>query len=240
MKEMAGDKATIRDCGFSGQILDFVYDELAGSGKAAFEGHLSQCSSCAEDVADLSSTSMAVRHWRAEEFEPLGALGFELPRSLAPRPSLAASILAFFRQPLYAATVATLLIGAAIGLYFLLGSRTQSQPAIATTDSPVRVETQAPKAVLPIDEPEPPVQRDTDEQIAATETKVPTPIRRSRAQRVKSRRPTGNSNDRIQDQTVASNGSRVRVAPEDLFGEVAETRDRSLRLTDLFAEDDED
>ena len=169
MSEMAGDKATIRDCGYSGQILDFVYDELAGSAKMAFEGHLSQCSSCTEDVADLSSTSMAVRHWRAVEFDPLGALGFELPRGLEARPSLAASILAFFRQPLYAAAVATLLIGAAVGLYVLLGSPTRSQPAIATTDSPARVGSLVPKPILPVDEPETRVERDADEQIAATE-----------------------------------------------------------------------
>lgn len=237
---MAGDKATIRDCGYSGQILDFVYDELAGSAKMAFEGHLSQCSSCTEDVADLSSTSMAVRHWRAVEFDPLGALGFELPRGLEARPSLAASILAFFRQPLYAAAVATLLIGAAVGLYVLLGSPTRSQPAIATTDSPARVGSLVPKPILPVDEPETRVERDADEQIAATETKVPTPIRRNRAQPVRSTRPIRDLNDRMKDHAVASNDSGGKVVPEDLFGEVAETRDRSLRLTDLFAEDDED
>ncbi len=237
---MAGDKATIRDCGFSGQILDFVYDELADSAKVAFEGHLSHCSSCAEDVAELAASSMAVRHWRAEEFEPLGALSFELPRSLAARPSLAASILAFFRQPLYAATVATLLIGGAIGLYFLLGSRTQSQPAIAATNSPVPVESQVRKPTVPVDEPEPSVQRDSDEQLAATETKSPTPVRRIRPERVRSARPARNSSDPMPDHAVASNGNAVNVVPEDLFGEVAETRDRSLRLTDLFAEDDED
>src|SRR5690606_12685814 len=116
----------------------------------------------------------------------------------------------------------------------------QAQPELPTRKSHLRVESPLRIPTVPADEPEPRVQRDSDEQLAATETKSPTPIRRIRVQRVRSARPARNSSDPKPDHAVASNGNAVNVVPEDLFGEVAETRDRSLRLTDLFAEDDED
>jgi len=238
---MAHDKTKMRDCGYAGQILDFVYDELTASAKTAFEGHLSMCSSCTADVADLSSSRLAVREWRAEAFEPLATPKFVVAAASQPAVSVVTSILAFFRQPLYAASAATLLIAAAAGIYFLAnGGRLAPQVERAVVNAPAASEKQ-PATPLPAVEPsEQRTQTDVEAPVVAAKQDLPQTVRRPRPQVAKQVRPIRNQNDRSQDHAVASNGTAVKPIPEDLFGEVSETRDRSLRLTDLFAEGDED
>jgi len=236
---MTRDEVKMRDCGYAEQILDFVYDELAGPAKMAFEGHLSQCSMCADDVTAFSSTSFAVREWRAEAFDSLSAPKIMLPKPVQVKPNFVASVLAFFRQPLYAATAATLLIGAAVGFYFLTDDHTPPQVGIALVNAVASAEKQAEPPSTAAAPSELTTRSDVDQTIA-TNVEKRSPTRRSRPQRARYERPITNSIGHSPNQTVASNRPSGQAAPEDLFGEVAETRDRSLRLTDLFAEDDED
>lgn len=238
---MAHDKTKMRDCGYTGQALDFVYDELTGAARESFKGHLSMCSMCRKDVADLSSSSLAVREWRAEAFEPLATPRFVVAAASQAAVGVVTSILAFFRQPLYAASAATLLIAAAAGIYFLAnGARPAPQVEKAAVSVPATPERQ-PATPLPAAEPsEQRDQRDVEAPVVAAKQDLPQTVRRPRTQIAKQVRPIRNQTDRSQDHAVASNDSAVKSIPEDLFGEVSETRDRSLRLTDLFAEGDED
>ncbi len=238
MSEMTHNEAKNQECGHTGQILDFVYDELPVSVKGAFESHLATCEACSGEVSSLVSTSMAVKEWRAEAFEPLAKLRFSIPTERRPKIGAFAIILSIFRQPIYAAAAATLLLGSAIGLYFLLGS-SSSQPQVArSVDMPA-----VPAAVTPtvsvveqVTAPEahPMIAKDDRpaEKTAQTRSERPQGARQARMVR--------KSSGSGQNRAVATNASLQKAVPEDLFGEVPETRDRSLRLTDLFTEGDED
>lgn len=236
---MAHIKAKMRDCGYAGQTVDFVYDELKGSARTAFEGHLAHCSNCGEDVAELSASSLAVREWCSEAFEPLTTPQFTLPLRSKASSGFAASILAFFRQPLYSASAATLLIALAVGVYFLSGNRSLPQAERAAVNAIASQEEPVPATAPTVGPTGSSIGSDVDQPIAANEGPRST-TRRTPSQPAKQKLSVRNVNERVRDQAVANNNASGKSVPEDLFGEVAETRDRSLRLTDLFAEDDED
>ncbi len=238
MSGMTHNETKIQECGHTGQILDFVYDELPVGVKGAFEHHLAACDACSGEVSSLASTSMAVKEWRAEAFEPLLKPRFSIQTGRRPKIGVFSTILGMFRQPVYAVAAATLLLGSAIGLYFLLGS-SSSQPQVArSVDMPAVPAAVTPTVSVieqePAEEAKPMIAKDERpaENVAPTRAERPEGARQARLVR--------KSSDSAHDRAVATNALPQKAVPEDLFGEVPETRDRSLRLTDLFAEGDED
>lgn len=234
---MAHNKNKMQDCGYSGQVLDFVYDELTNTAKNAFETHLAACEICSDEVAALSSSSLAVREWRSAAFDPLVTPRFSAPTASQSTPGIFAIILGLFRQPVYAAAAATLLVGSAIGLYFLLNGNASQPQVVRSVDTPA---VPAATSTAQVAEPAP------AEEARSTIAKEQMPAAKAVSDR--STRPQGVQRSRImrkmsapsQSGVVATNTSPQKAVPEELFGEIPETRDRSLRLTDLFAEDDED
>lgn len=237
---MTQDKNKKAECGYAGQALDFVYDEMAADAKAAFGSHLAACTNCAEEVSSLSASSLAVQEWRSEAFEPLTTPRFTIPVVTEKRASFLAGILGLFRQPLYAASAAGLLLASAVGIYILVnaGAPRPNVETAAVGASPAAA-TPAPS----IDTPKPTNPDDDVEVLAAKEDKTENPVaaeRRARTRMIKRDKPLRRSNDDTHSGAVATNEPGAKTVPEDLFGEVPETRDRSLRLTDLFAEGEED
>lgn len=232
---MAHNKNKMQDCGYSGQVLDFVYNELTNTAKNAFETHLAACEICSDEVAALSSSSLAVREWRSAAFDPLVTPRFSTPTASQSMPGIFAIILGLFRQPIYAAAAATLLVGSAISLYFLLNGNA-SQPQVArSVDTPaVPAATSTAQVVDPAPEARSTIAK---EQMPAAKA---VSDRSMRSQGVQRSRIVRRMNAPSQSGVVATNSSPQKAVPEELFGEIPETRDRSLRLTDLFAEDDED
>ncbi|MBX3282250.1 MAG: hypothetical protein KF756_07210 [Acidobacteria bacterium] len=238
---MTQDKNKKAECGYAGQALDFVYDEMAADATAAFGGHLAACTNCADEVSSLSASSLAVQEWRSEAFDPLATPRFTIPVVTEKRASFLAGILGLFRQPLYAASAAGLLLASAVGIYILVNAgaarpnveraAVSASPAAATPAPSI----ETPKPAIPDD--------DVEEVLAAKEDKTENPVaaeRRARTRMIKRDKPLRQSNDDTHSGTVATNEPGAKTVPEDLFGEVPETRDRSLRLTDLFAEGEED
>ena len=61
----------ISDCSFSAEIPAYLYGEIGNRGKSEFETHLSDCSNCIDELADLSFARFSVQEWREAEFAHL-------------------------------------------------------------------------------------------------------------------------------------------------------------------------
>lgn len=64
------------------RLLDYLYDELPASERAAFEIHLHECGECRTELAELGGTRLALASWSPPESE----LGFRIVRNEAPPP----------------------------------------------------------------------------------------------------------------------------------------------------------
>jgi hypothetical protein len=58
------------NCGFSAQIVSYLYDEAEASEKVKFEAHQENCSVCAEEIAAFSAVRFSISDW-TEEFSSL-------------------------------------------------------------------------------------------------------------------------------------------------------------------------
>jgi hypothetical protein len=60
-------------------IVAYIYSEMASAEIPAFEKHIAECSSCAEEFAAISDARLSVFEWHRDEFAPLPTPVFEIP-----------------------------------------------------------------------------------------------------------------------------------------------------------------
>src|SRR5579872_110907 len=105
---------THMNCGYPNReeaLISYLYDDLAGDARDAFQQHLALCAACASEMAQLSGVRQQLSHWEAPAVAGL--------RSQAPSPeSPAPSSQSWWHDvPMWArAAAAVLCIGAAAGL----------------------------------------------------------------------------------------------------------------------------
>ena len=66
-------------CGFSEQLVSYLYGETAGAENAAFEKHLSVCSACADELEAFSGVHFSINDWKLKEFANLETPSLEIP-----------------------------------------------------------------------------------------------------------------------------------------------------------------
>jgi hypothetical protein len=64
------------------RLLDYLYDELPASERAAFEVHLEECAGCRTELAELGGARLALASWSPPDSE----LGFRIVRNAEPEP----------------------------------------------------------------------------------------------------------------------------------------------------------
>ena len=62
------------------RLLDYLYDELPSSERAAFERHVQECVECTTELAELGGTRLALASWSPPDSE----LGFKIVRERPP------------------------------------------------------------------------------------------------------------------------------------------------------------
>lgn len=72
------------NCGFSEELVSYLYGECSAEEKKTVEKHLNSCVDCMEEFAGFSSARSLVAEWRDEEFLPLDIPLFVLPNSKEP------------------------------------------------------------------------------------------------------------------------------------------------------------
>jgi hypothetical protein len=101
-------------CDSKDLLISFLYDELTGAEKRAFQAHLASCAACRDEVAELSATQRHLALWAP----PVPDLGFQIvarPAAVpAPAPVAAPPARVNPLWGLAAAAVLVLAAGAAI------------------------------------------------------------------------------------------------------------------------------
>jgi hypothetical protein len=80
---MKNDSPKNFNCEFAPEIIDFLYGELNGESKNAFQTHLRNCSECAGEIEDFSDIRFSIRDWKAAEFDNLATPKIEIPYEIA-------------------------------------------------------------------------------------------------------------------------------------------------------------
>lgn len=132
-------KETNNLCAHGGDMLAYLYDEMATAERDGFELHLADCAGCIDEFAELSQSRYPVYEWKQIEFEPLATPTIVLPAaSVALFDKVRA---AFSFSPGYsfaAAGFAAILFAVAVGYtVFLQESPDRDSIAVVENNGPV-------------------------------------------------------------------------------------------------------
>jgi hypothetical protein len=76
---MKNDSPKNFNCEFAPEIIDFLYGELSGERKNAFNLHLRNCADCADEIEDFSDVRFSIQDWKAAEFDGLATPKIHIP-----------------------------------------------------------------------------------------------------------------------------------------------------------------
>lgn len=79
VKKMFDSKKQNPSCTFGEEVVSYLYDEMTGAIKVEFENHLTNCSSCPDELAAFTSVRSKVKNWREVEFNGLATPLIEIP-----------------------------------------------------------------------------------------------------------------------------------------------------------------
>jgi len=236
------------NCGFSDEIVSYIYDEIGAVERKTFEEHLTVCSVCTDEFAAISNARFTVFEWRREKFEPLATPEFSIPyakKQCEVDESTSAGFLAGLRGLLSlsgwpVAVAAGLVVCLGLGLVamnYLDSGQLQiasnaSVPPVNTQDNAKRDESAASQKTdtEPVVNTASTAVKDNFEQksrsVKPLEIHTARPDRQSHSVRQR-------STDRF---AVEQNAKpQLRKAPS--LSNFDETDDKSLRLSDLFDEE---
>jgi hypothetical protein len=226
------------------ELLAYMYGELDQASRTAFETHLTSCDECAFELGSFADARLGVIEWRREDFDPLATPVILIPESepvaaFADRSTVAGPMKAYWESllswPLFARVGTGLAAASLVAgiVYFAVVSRQSAEvadkkPAVIANPS--------------ASEPEPKQQiEDVAEHKPASE-----PNRSTQTEPVKV--ADDHSAQRFQlasSRTVAKSPIVKTIRPKaetavtkkaPRLNNVEEEEDKSLRLTDLFAE----
>ncbi len=238
------------DCGFTDEIVSYIYDELTSQERGNFESHLTSCTGCTDEFAAISNARFSVFEWQKEEFSNLSTPEFVIPyKSSGETSGKAASgfwaglrdLWAVSNWPLTAAAGIVVMIGLGFMAMTVLDRGGDEIAANITVETPEIAVTQAGE----------PLMRNAVE--IQPETQVP----ESRTDfRAESSPGTSLSNEPQSTKTISvrkqkpnrqftagtqppqnESSARQQTAKAPVLNTYDELDDRSLRLADLF--DDE-
>lgn len=67
------------NCEFAPETIDFIYGEMSGERKNAFQVHLKNCEDCADEIRGFSDIKFSIQDWKTSEFDKIPTPEFEIP-----------------------------------------------------------------------------------------------------------------------------------------------------------------
>lgn len=67
------------DCGFSEELVSYLYGETDAAENTEFEAHLKSCSVCADELEAFSGVHFSINDWKLKEFANLETPVIEIP-----------------------------------------------------------------------------------------------------------------------------------------------------------------
>ena len=115
-------------CAFAEQVVSYLYGEENALEKTAFEAHLSSCSSCAEELAGFEFVRSSIIEWKRADFFNLETPSIEIPYRAAvstEKQSPFSGIRRFFAfSPAFSIASAAIIVCVGLGLLALNFSTT--------------------------------------------------------------------------------------------------------------------
>ena len=224
-------------CTFSGDMLAYLYDELSPDGRVHFESHLSGCSRCIDEFAELSMSRYSVYEWKKLEFAPLATPRFIVPvRPSSEKVSWRESICAAFAWNVTAATAG----GMAVLLLGLFGFATYfgdagTRVTLHADTGPLSGQTTPAGVAAPLNEST----GVEDPEIAASESISATAPRSQPAPAAAPLKPDSPKarlvrRSSVKTEPIRRTPTNRRLENSPTLGQYVEDRDESLRLSDLF------
>lgn len=240
-------------CGFSEQLVSYLYGETVGAENTAFEAHLNACSVCTDELEAFSGVQFSINDWKLKEFVNLAAPSIEIPYETADKTAEVSTVkgswLSALRElfslsprgwSLATASFAVLAVCALIAL-FALNSRKDNDVAESNKTNPITAPTvektssetnansnannQPDKVVKPSSEPK-------SEVAVAPDNKNNRVVKTSNNPRPTQKVDTNSPKNNEQKRTNKNNEIAPKIAVDD------EEEDKSLRLAELFDEID--
>ena len=248
VKDMFDKNGHNPSCGFAGDIVSYLYDEIDPAEKLKFEMHLANCATCGTELAAFSDVRTSMINWREADFGWLPSPDIVIPYEKLPEQPLVVetrgTILTDLRRlfsfspwpPAFAAFGALAIIAglAFLGISYLnepeknvADNRNTSQPVVSPT-----IKVQPSETTVASDDP-PAKQKTRDEVVNAQKSTATEPVKIST--------PTAQPKKAVQPAYVAPNKSvekntTTQKAPS--LNNYAIEEDNTLRLADLFEEID--
>lgn len=233
-------------CEFEAEIVSYLYDELAAANRDRFESHLIDCTPCTDEFAELSFSRFSVFEWQKEEFAPLNTPTISIPYPT--RGVEAVDSAGFFpgvrellgfnwQTGVTVAGILAICIGISFAVISFNGTGTQEIAAVAVKkEIPKTVSSTVASNVPPtvvVGEQEHSIDLSRAKTVRASQpTKITAELKKSKPVRTQMLTATLTS-DNVAERMPATR----RQTPPALTTE-ADDVDRSLRLTDLFDDDD--
>lgn len=231
-------------CGYSDEIVSYIYGELGSTEMRQFETHLGSCSECTDEFAAISNARFSVFEWHKEEFAHLATPEIVIPyadKRTEVAPVKVSGILAGLyeliasvRSPVMVAAGLFLLVG--LGIITLTFIRSGNEGLIASNQEVPPVSersTQIPSIDASpggsLTEPE-----TGKPEIDTLPNKVTPVVAAKVGQETRPTRAVSSSMRRSNVNTGIRNSSQARKAP--VLSEFNDDEDDSLRLSDLFDE----
>ena len=237
-------------CFSEGELVSYLYRETGESERAAFERHLSGCSECTDEFANLSDSRFSVYRWQKAEFAqletPVISGPWQKPAVRAVQASKGSEssswldgLVAAFRRPAFVLTLVPALILVAVVMGAYLSRSGYSNSSVADNVQPPSVQDTPPAT----DQPQPVRPSESAPKIeegrivaAEKETKKATVTYAKAVKTPSARRMIGSEMASTTFKPDSSTASRR--APR--LSDFEEEDDSSIRLTDLLAETDRD
>ena len=225
------------NCGFSDEIVSYLYDEVGASERTRFETHLANCALCTDEFAAVSNARFSVYEWRREEFAdlPTPQIVIPYPPKRNDEESVSVGLLAGLRGWLNfpVAVAAGLVLCLGLGFFALRYLGSVEQPIASNIKNIPPNETHNPPAVATTTEVKQP-------DVAVGTVTLPTVRPSSEVRPVKAveyRRPRGEKQLTARNAVNRNAAQNISNAPI-LSENNEEADDNSLRLSDLFADVD--
>ncbi len=78
-------------CGFSDELVSYLYDEATDIEKTIFKAHLDNCSICADELSSFSGVHFSINDWKQKEFVSLKTPIIDIPYQKHEKPTIEVS-----------------------------------------------------------------------------------------------------------------------------------------------------
>ncbi len=229
-----------RGCGFDELIVSYIYDEVTTGERRQLEGHLVECSACTDEFASISNARFSVFEWHKEDFSELPTPEIVIPyparHSADQETGIIAGIRALlggFAMPVAVAAGLLLTVGLAFVAFTISGSSDDHLAANFENEivKPVAVPEKPAVEHVPTVPPTVPAPRPVEVVKDVADGLKET--RTVKAVEAKRQKPSRQLNAQTAERVPGN--QQPRKAPA--LSNFDEDDDRSLRLTDLFADE---